>query len=397
MTRLLSRLLLGAAIACVPLVSSMPAAAAPAPVKTGFESLALPDGFRKNGGFLNRLAAKTAMEMTAKEVGASLGSNFELWRHAPDDGGPTSFVDVRAAVERQGWSVTQPAPDEKWFWIEKGAARLMLYYEAGKDGSWVYLCEAKAVPSTATDRTPRTLAVSPRDEEQAIAGGEFAGPRLPTGNTPDLYPGSPGWLPSGRGVPYPAPALVGGRPLGLWYYTQLRPNGKLAAVPVVFLPDGTFASNPRPGAGDLVDIAGQRALPGVTGVGTFAVNGGQISQSRDGFNSSDAFSSGRDGDGPWFNTGARRYRPLTPLSARELVGTWKSAGTQYLFRGDGTYESGHVDANSVYSMAVGGRGRWQLDGYLVAIRPDGAPSWINSIGAAAPGFMVMGSSLYGRK
>ncbi len=40
---------------------------------------------------------------------------------------------------------------------------------------------------------------------------------LPRGETPDLFPGSPGFLPSGRGVQIPDAELVDGQPQGLWW------------------------------------------------------------------------------------------------------------------------------------------------------------------------------------
>ena len=351
------------------------------------------------------LAAKASMDLSAQAVGATLGAKVELWRQAPADGGPSSFADVRAAVLAQGWTVTQPTPAETWLWVDKGGARLMLFYLAAKDGSWVYLCEAGAAPpvgsavaAVAPSPVPvaaaATRATAPAHPPAAAAA---EGARLPTGETPRTYPGSPGWLPSGRGLPIPAASLAGGRPQGLWFYMGLNSSSGMSAVPVVFLPDGSMASNPRPGAGDLVDIAGQSAQPGSNGVGRFSVGGGRINVSSNGFDSSDAYSSGSDGEGPWFATGARRYRPLKPIDARQLVGKWSAVGSSFVFHADGRYESGQIAINSAYTLAAAGRGHWQLDGYLIGMRPEGAPFWISTIGASSPGLMVMGSALYKRQ
>ena len=405
MNKLLSRCLLWAAVAGAALAGPLPVVAAPANVRTGFESLALPDGFKKEGGMLNRIAAKASMDLSAQAVGATLGAKVEMWRQAPADGGPSAFADVRSAVQGQGWAASQPTPSETWLWIDKGGARLMLFYFVAKDGAWVYLCDAgaappagsavvAAAPSPAPIAAAATRATAPAHSPAAAAA---EGPRLPTGETPRMYPGSPGWLPSGRGVPIPAASLTGGRPQGLWFYMGLNSSSGMSAVPVVFLPDGSMASNPRPGAGDLVDIAGQSAQPGSNGVGRFSVGGGRINVSSNGFDSSDAYSTGSDGEGPWFASGARRYRPLKPIDAQQLVGKWSAVGSSFVFHADGRYESGQTAVNSAYTLAAGGRGRWQLDGYLIGMRPDNAPFWITTIGASSPGLMVMGSALYKRQ
>jgi len=61
-------------------------------------------------------------------------------------------------------------------------------------------------------------------------------------------------------------------------------------------------------------------------------------------------------------------------SGTAAPGAWQSAGSRYEFRADGTYKSGYVDANN--SMAIGACGRWQLDGHLIALHPDGDSFWI---------------------
>jgi hypothetical protein len=220
-----------------------------------------------------------------------------------------------------------------------------------------------------------------------------SGGRLPTGQTPDLFPGSPGWLPSGRGVPIPAARVVDGRPQGLWWYPQMQ-GSRMAAVSVVFLADGTTALRPRPGAGDLADIDAQRAQQGSTGVGRFSVAGGRLNHTYDTFSGGGAFSHGSDAEGPWFNVGARRYRPLAPPAAQRLVGTWTTPGGKYVFRADGSFESGHMGSNQEWG--VGARGTWQLDGYLIAIQPHGAPGWITTVGATGTNLLVIGSSVYSR-
>lgn len=220
---------------------------------------------------------------------------------------------------------------------------------------------------------------------------------LPTGNTPLLFPGMPGWLPSGRGVPIPEARVVEGRPEGLWWHWQSQSATKMNAGLVLYLPDGTRATNPRPGAGLLFDLEGQRAQRGATGLGTFEVRGGTITQTSDGFTHSDPFATGSDRDGPFFTTGAARNMPLAPPTEAGLVGTWGTPGGKYVFRPDHTFESGLVAMGGGYTLAAGSRGRWQLDGYLISLQPDGAPGWITTIGATGDRFLVLGADIYDRK
>lgn len=238
--------------------------------------------------------------------------------------------------------------------------------------------------------------LSPDDAPPVAVTASVRSPsRIPTGNTPDLFPGSPGFLPSGRGVPIPPAEVVDGEPRGLWWHPQVRSMGKTVAIPVLFLAGGIRASNPRPGSGTDFDLEGQRAQKGNTGVGTFRVEDGKLTQEYDGFTSTEPLSFGDDEEGPWMKLGAAQYWPLAPPNEAAMPGKWRTSGGAYLFRDDGTYESGHVDVNAEW--AVGGKGTWLLDGYLLQISPTGAPSWITTIGATGDRFLVIGTSLYDRE
>lgn len=220
---------------------------------------------------------------------------------------------------------------------------------------------------------------------------------LPTGNTPDLFPGMPGWLPSGQGVPIPTAEEVDGEPRGLWWYSELRSNDQVGAAVMLFLAGGTQASHPRPGGGRLFDLEGQRAQKGDTGLGTFSVEDGVIRQQHNNFKSKVALSFESDEGGPYMMIGQTKFWPLSPPFRAGLVGTWRTAGGKYVFRDDGTFESGMVDLNGAYTLAVGGAGRWLLDGYLLQLAPNGAPGWITTIGATGNHFLVIGSNLYDRE
>jgi len=248
----------------------------------------------------------------------------------------------------------------------------------------------KALDSVELKKLDAVSANAPLTAPKAEAG------RIATGETPDLFPGSTGWLPSGRGVPIPAARVVNGSPVGMWWTYQLR-SGKTDAVTTIFLADGTRASHPRLGGGELFDLDGQRKQQGTTGVGTFAVKDGKITQAHDGFTSTHAFTFGTKADGPWIDIGGGRYSALELITAKSLVGTWSGAGARYVFRADGTYESGHVINTTDFVAGAGGRGTWQVDGYLLALRPNDSPGWITMVGGTGKTFAVIGSGVYTRQ
>ncbi|HEY1088764.1 MAG TPA: hypothetical protein VGE37_13765 [Archangium sp.] len=221
--------------------------------------------------------------------------------------------------------------------------------------------------------------------------------KLQTGQTPHLFPGMPGWLPSGQGVSIPTAEEVDGEPRGLWWSFELNGNTTVAAM-ALFLEDGTYATHPRFGGGMLFDVEGQRAQKGNTGVGTYRVEDGKISQDHDGFKSRGVIISfDSDEGGPFMMIGSTKYWPLSAPNENDLVGTWRTAGGKYVFRDDGTFESGQVDVNGAYTVAVGGQGRWLLEGYLLQVSPNGAPGWITPIGATGDRFLVIGTRLYDRE
>jgi len=225
-----------------------------------------------------------------------------------------------------------------------------------------------------------------------VAGGPPVG--TPTGETPELYPGMPGWLPSGRGVPIPAARLVDNKPQGLWWTTSYGSGTR--AVTFVFLPDGIHASNPRYGGGTLVDIEGQKRQPGANGVGSFSISGKTITREYDGHRNTESYSTTADNWSEIFKIGAAVFRPITAPTKQTLAGTWTVAGTKYVFRPGDTYEMGQVVSGGGWAAGSRVTGAYSVDGHLVVLRPQGAPITITPIAFVGRDLILINGLLYRR-
>ena len=221
-----------------------------------------------------------------------------------------------------------------------------------------------------------------------------AGDATPTGNTPDLHPGMPGWLPSGRGIPIPAARLIDGKPQGIWWTTSYGAGNRVMTF--VFLPNGIHASNPRYGGGLLFDVDGQRRQPGANGVGPFTVAGSRITREYDGHRSTDAYAAGSDGSGPFFKIGAATYRPVTAPTRETLAGTWRAPGTKYVFHPNGSFEMGQVTSGDGWVAGSRTAGGYGVDGHLVVLRPQGAAVTIVPIGFVSRDLIIIHGLFYKR-
>lgn len=225
-----------------------------------------------------------------------------------------------------------------------------------------------------------------------VRGPSSASGGTPTGNTPDLYPGMPGWLPSGRGLPIPASQLVDGKPQGIWWTTSYGAGTR--AMTFVFLPNGIHASNPRYGGGNLFDVDGQRRQPGAKGVGPFSISGGQITREYDGHRSTNAYGTGTDSSGPFFKIGGGIYRPVTAPTQQTLAGTWTVSGTRYVFHSNGSYEMGQVASGAGWAAGSRVTGAYSVDGHLVVLRPQGVPITITPMGLVGRDLLLINGLFY---
>ena len=238
--------------------------------------------------------------------------------------------------------------------------------------------------------TAPPVASAPSPAPAAPVGPSGGG--TPTGNTPDLHPGMPGWLPSGRGVAIPASQLVDGKPQGIWWTTSYGAGNR--AMTFVFLPNGIHASNPRYGGGNLFDMEGQRRQPGANGVGPFTIAGGQITREYDGHRSVDAYATGTDSSGQFFKIAAGTYRPVAAPTPQSIVGTWTVPGTRYVFHPNGSYESGQVASGAGWVAGSRVTGAYSVDGHLVVLRPQGVAVTITPMGLVARDLLLINGLFY---
>lgn len=222
--------------------------------------------------------------------------------------------------------------------------------------------------------------------DAAAAGG------TPTGDTPGLYPGMPGWLPSGKGVPIPAPAIIEGKPQGIWWSMSYG-NGQ-KAMTFVFAANGMQASNPRYGGGALWDMEGQKKQPGANGVGPFSISGGKITRDYDGFHNVDPYATGTDASGKFFKIGGGIFRPLSPTTKASITGTWRASGSKYVFSADGTYEFGQVTQGDGWAAGSQVSGTFNSDGYLVTLRRTEGQVIVQPMGMVSKDLLLINGIFY---
>lgn len=223
-----------------------------------------------------------------------------------------------------------------------------------------------------------------------------AAKKIRTGDTPGLYLGSPGWLPSGRGTEIPKAHLVDGKPTGMWMNAGFELNSKSAIFATIYLPDGTMVRFPRFGGGNLIDIEGERANPNdAKSVGTWSVGNGTMTTHISGGNSTFKYSTGKDDEGEFFLYGGAKYRPCIPVTADYLVGKWHIPGAgEYEFAKDGTvkYSFSFQPENGPDRRSTG---TWVLDGYLFAVDQPNLYI-VNSIYRFGTDSIVIGEHIYSR-
>jgi len=233
--------------------------------------------------------------------------------------------------------------------------------------------------------------IPPQKPAETTSTGE----KVPIGETPKAVPGAADWLPSGKGVPIPEPGLVDDVPVGLWWSSQNAAGAPAKAAVRIYMGGRVVATNPRLGGPYLYDHEGQKAQTGKSGVGTFTVGAGTITERIDGAETKGAFAAGSDKDGEFFKIDAATYRPLFASNLKLIVGHWKSGSSEIKLFADGAFEVGTTSAAGVWTPNPKASGTFGLEGYLLFLRPKEGPGRVEVVGMAGKR-LVRGSEFFTR-
>ena len=194
----LHSLLAGTMALAGPLPPLAAQASANAALVSAVANTPLPEGARLDRGLLNRAAARSSLDGSAKEAGATLGPRHEVYRFGSRREDAPSFQSVRTHFEAQQWRlVLVDSAGDPWGWLDRDSARVMFMFLVGRDGGWLYLAEvthrAPAVamagtaargtttPGTATPGTPSAGTTSPGSAAAAAAPNSTRDAPTPAG------------------------------------------------------------------------------------------------------------------------------------------------------------------------------------------------------------------------
>jgi len=213
--------------------------------------------------------------------------------------------------------------------------------------------------------------------------------------------------PSGRGKPFPLPAIVDGRPVGPWWFLRVPGGGSnlfsggVSLSTYVFFPDGTAAALFRPGGPQLADLESMHALGEDDYIGRFSVAGGvmNIAFGPDDRNLlSKPITVKQSGGTPYFLWWQREYQPALPVPRDFLLGTWRSGAMGTMsFRADGTVATTKNMVDTDWGSTVPVTGTWALDGYLFAMHFPGYGDRVYSLFRTASGSIVLNQSMMSRE
>jgi hypothetical protein len=133
--------------------------------------IALPTSTREDKRMLMRAAAKTTLDMEAKDSGLQLGDAYEVYLF-PAMAQPVLADSLAAAFTAGGWRLPSNLKNGKWWLVRKDRQEVMVYMEAGKKESSLYLAEVKGnapatAAATAANVTPPSANTMPSSGNRA--------------------------------------------------------------------------------------------------------------------------------------------------------------------------------------------------------------------------------------
>jgi hypothetical protein len=127
--------------------------------KSALVGIGLPQGSKLDNRLLYRAAAKTTMDLEAADSNWILTENYEVFLMPVNNENDISDS-IITALESIGWTLQVNERNNKWGVASKGSRRLMIYFQAAKKESWLYMAEistsnaAKPATTSGTNNAP---------------------------------------------------------------------------------------------------------------------------------------------------------------------------------------------------------------------------------------------------
>lgn len=248
------------------------------------------------------------------------------------------------------------------------------------------------------DKKQSRIPLPPDLSPKKTDGDSKSTSKIPTGDTPQLSMGQPGWLPSGRGEKLPDPTISDDKPIGLWWISSKAKSGKSVYMPVAFTPSGIWTMGVILGGPDLIDIEAQKKDEDLKGyISPFSIKGDKMAVHFEGSNTEESYKHGRDSQGLFLEIDSERFRPLYRLTDQSIAGTWgDETGGEITYNLDGT---GRIKRPNTSEDDVR-QFTWTLEGYLVSMNVKGETSefrLIQLIGQIDPNKFMLGPLLLTKK
>ena len=120
--------------------------------KSALAGIALPQGSKLDQRILYRATAKTTMDLEAADSNWVLTDNYEVILMPVSNDNDISDT-IITSFENNGWTLHVNEKNNKWGVASKGGRKLMIYFQASKKDSWLYMAEIGSGTATKTSAT----------------------------------------------------------------------------------------------------------------------------------------------------------------------------------------------------------------------------------------------------
>lgn len=164
------------------LVSSAQKNVVPATHST-LANIPMPMGSKLDNRILYRAAAKTTMDLEAADSNWILTDNYEVFLLPVNNDNNISDT-IITALENNGWNLQVNESNNKWGVASKGGRKLMIYFQAAKKESWLYMAEigaGNAVKPATTTGTNNAPVVQPKPTPAPLPQPAAPAAKVPAG------------------------------------------------------------------------------------------------------------------------------------------------------------------------------------------------------------------------